>query len=84
MTWNKSEIRKARTTSLVPILLKRGYRLRKLEHENFRIEKFGALIVKHHFWIWKEKGLSGNAIDFFIAVEGLSFMQAMEILKRYL
>jgi len=83
MTWNKSDIRKARKVPLVPVLVKRGYRLRKLEYDNFRVEKFGSLVVKHHFWIWKEKNLSGNAIDFFVAVEGLSFRQAMEILKRY-
>ena len=38
------------------------------------------LIVKEHFWHWKSENLNGNAIDFFMIVEELSFADAMNIL----
>ena len=80
MTWNKSDITKARKTPLVPVLKKRGYALRKLELDNYALEAFGKLIVKDHYWIWINECKAGNAIDFFITVEHKSFAEAMKIL----
>jgi hypothetical protein len=39
-----------------------------------------GVTVKKSFWIWPEKNISGNAIDFFTQVEGQTFNQAMEII----
>lgn len=80
MKWNKLQIQNARKTHLVPLLANRRYRLRKLENQNYLIEDYGKLIVKQSYWVWYDKKQSGNAIDFFINVEGKSFSQAMEIL----
>ncbi|EKD26015.1 MAG: hypothetical protein ACD_79C01405G0007 [uncultured bacterium] len=81
MIWTKSDIRYARKIMLVPILIKKGYSLRKLENDNFLIEnKFGKLIVKNNYWFRADSKESGNAIDFFIYIEKLTFSDAMKIL----
>ena len=38
---------------------------------------FPGLIVKDSYWRWPQRNLSGNAIDFFMRVLGLSFHDAM-------
>jgi DNA primase len=38
------------------------------------------LVVKNGYWRWPSRGIDGNAIDFFMRVEGKAFNQAMEIL----
>jgi len=87
MTWTKSAIRLARKAELAPLLIDRGYRLYPLSNGNFRIVPDpddpaapAGVIVKQNFWIWTEKNIAGNAIDFFTTVEGKSFHQAMQII----
>jgi hypothetical protein len=80
MTWTKSEIRAARKHPLLPILRARGLRLQPLLDGNFRIIEHNDLIVKHCYWRWPSRGIDGNAIDYFMLVEGKSFNQAMEII----
>ena len=84
--WTKQQIRDARKTELVPILLERSYRLYPLKNDNYRIlpdpdapDAPAGVIVKEGFWIWHEKNIYGNTIDFFVKIEGLSFNQAMQI-----
>jgi hypothetical protein len=78
MTWTKNEIRMARKKTLAPILVKKGYRLTKMPGENYRLDQYGDLVVKEHYWIWKKTGQTGNTIDFFISVEKLTFKEAMK------
>lgn len=78
MTWTKNEIRMARKKPLAPILLKKGYRLTKMPQENYRLDQYGDLVVKEHYWIWKKTRQAGNTIDFFISVEKLTFKEAMK------
>lgn len=80
MTWTKQQIRDARKVHLAPLLTRRGFRLRLLPEGNTLVEDHPDLIVKHHYWTWPTKNIQGNAIDFFVLVEGKSFHQAMEIL----
>jgi len=89
MTWTKSAIRRARKADLVSILTDRSYRLYPLGNGNFRIlpdpddpHAPAGVIVKNNFWIWSEKNIAGNAIDFFTQIEGKSFHQAMEIITE--
>jgi len=97
MIWTKSAIRAARKAELAPLLIDRGYRLLPLSNGNFRILpapddqstpaspepcRGVGVIVKHNFWLWSEKNIAGNAIDFFTRVEGRSFHQAMQIISE--
>jgi hypothetical protein len=36
-----------------------------------------GLIAKESYWRWPERNLSGNTIDFFCQILGLSFHDAM-------
>jgi hypothetical protein len=80
MTWSKADIRKARRAPLLPLLQARGHRIRPLHYDNWRVEDFGDLTVKDGYWVWPSHNRAGNAIDFFTAVEGMTFAQAMQIL----
>ena len=87
MTWTKSAIREARKTDLAPLLSARGYRLQSLDNGNYTIRPDpddpsapAGLVVKQNFWIWPDRQLDGNTIDFFIHVEGKSFYEAMRII----
>ena len=78
--WSKSEIRAARKLPLAPLLQHRGLTLREMPGDNFQVREHPDLIVRDSYWIWKSRNLQGNAIDFLILVENMSFAQAMEIL----
>ena len=39
-----------------------------------------GIIIKHNYWVWPERDMSGNTIDFFLLIEGKSFHQAMQII----
>jgi hypothetical protein len=87
MTWTKSAIREARKTELAPLLGSRGYRLLPLDNGNYRLlpdpehpSAPAGLVVKQNFWIWPDRQLDGNTIDFFIQVEGKTFHEAMRII----
>jgi len=80
MTWTKTQIRAARKLPLAPVLRARGLQLHPLPDGNFRLAEHGDLVVKLCYWRWPSRGLDGNAIDFFMLVEGKSFNQAMETL----
>jgi len=74
--------------------MRRKYRLDPLDNDNYRIvpdagapgmlstvsQHGSGIVVKNNFWIWHEKDISGNTIDFFVKIEGLSFNQAMQII----
>ena len=63
------------------MLSARGMALKPLAAGNHLVVDHGDLVVKHGYWRWPERELQGNAIDFFMAVEGRTFHQAMEILS---
>ena len=45
--------------------------------DNFELSAYPGLIVKDSYWRWPERNLSGNAIDFFVQVLGMSFHETM-------
>ena len=75
--WTRQQIRAARLAPLVGLLQKRGLQLLACEAGNFILPAYPGLIVKDSYWRWPERNLSGNAIDFFMRVLGLSFHQTM-------
>ncbi len=80
MTWSKEQIRLARKLPLAPLLQHRGFTLREMPGDNLLVREHPDLIIRDSYWIWKSRNLQGNAIDFLVLVENMSFAQAMEIL----
>ena len=42
------------------------------------LSQYPELVIKNSYWIWPEKELSGNTIDFFVKVPGMSFNDTMK------
>ena len=81
MTWKRSEIRAARQKPLQPLLKALGYQLDPLPAGNYHLCRLAAdIVVKDHYWFNKQDGTAGNAIDFLVNVEGMSFNKAMDLL----
>lgn len=76
--WSREQIRRARRTPLAPLLQKRGLELIPRPADNFELAAYPGLLLKAGYWRWPQRQLAGNAIDFFTAVLGLSFHQAMQ------
>ena len=75
--WTREQIRAARVANLIPLLQKRGLELVPGPADNYTLPAFPGLIVKDSYWRWPARNLSGNAIDFFVHILGLSFNDAM-------
>ena len=82
MIWTKSDIRNARKKPLPLILSHNGYRLRKLNDDNFNIENLPGIIVKHNYWFDKINKTGGNTIDFFVKFEKKSFQDTMKLIME--
>jgi len=41
----------------------------------------GVIIIKAHYWNCPDSGQSGNAIDFFVKIRGVTFNEAMTLLS---
>lgn len=80
--WSRDQIRAARKIELAPLLQKRGLALHDQGEGNLEIEQYNGLLLKAWYWRWPERDMSGNTIDFYVDVLGLSFNDAMkEILE---
>ena len=80
--WNKSEIREARRIQLAPLLKERGLQLQPLADDNFCVVAYDDLLIKESYWRWPSRNREGNAIDFFLFVEGMSFAEAIRLLLK--
>ena len=79
--WTKAEIRAARQTALKPVLEDLGYRLEPRNNDNYLVLGLPEeIVVKEHYWVCLDDGSAGNAIDFLVRVEGMTFKKAMELL----
>lgn len=91
MTWKRSEIRQARQIPLKPVLESLGYQLQPLSNGNYLLCRLATeIVVKDHYWVCKDQDIAsctgktaGNAIDFLVEVEGMSFSQAMDLLLSF-
>ena len=78
--WSRAQIRAARKVRLEPLLLSRGCQLRRQFDGNTRLIGRDDLIIREHYWRSPSKGIGGNAIDFFMQIEDLSFQETMFVL----
>jgi hypothetical protein len=79
--YSSKDIRNARQRDLGPLLSAIGVVLQPLEDGNARlVGEPGNVIVKENYWIRTETGESGNAIDFFVKIRGMSFYETMRLL----
>jgi len=82
MTWSRLEIRQARQIHLKPVLELLGYRLLPRPDGNYAIIGLAhEIIIKEHYWNCPDNGQSGNAIDFFVKIRGVTFNEAMTLLS---
>ncbi len=82
MTWSRDEIRAARRAPLEPIVQRLGYELAEGSEGNQLIVGLsGPVVIKEHYWVRTDDGTGGNAIDFLVRIEGMSFAQAMRLLR---
>ncbi len=81
--WSREQIQAARRASLPELLRARGLHLSEAGAENYHIGEHPGIIVKDCFWRDPDTERAGNAIDFFVAVLGLSFAQAMEEISAH-
>ncbi len=42
------------------------------------LTQYAGLVVKNSYWIWPDRELSGNTIDLFVKVLGMSFNDTMQ------
>jgi len=81
-TWKRSEIRAARRRALKPVLERLGYQLSPTGQGNYLIVGLSReIVIKQHYWVCLDDGAAGNAIDFFVRLQGKSFTEAMELLQ---
>ena len=73
----KEQVRQARQTNLVQYLQARGEEMKK-EGKNFRLLGHGGLLVAGNKYWHASTGKGGNAIDFLVEVEKMSFLEAVE------
>lgn len=86
--WTKADVRRARCTPLKPVLEALGYRLTPLQNGNYHLCRIATnIVIKDHYWVCKDEAIadtvrktSGNAIDFLVEVQGMSFSQAVDTL----
>ncbi len=79
--WASEDIRRARQRELAPLLSAMGVVLQPLEDGNARlVGEPGNLVVKENYWIRTDTGESGNAIDFFVKIRGMAFVETMRLL----
>jgi len=81
-TWSREQIRSTRRIELAPLLEKRGLDLRDRGAGNVEPEHYRGILIKASYWRWPERDLSGNTIDFYLNILGLSFNDAMKEILR--
>lgn len=75
--WSREQIRAARMAPILPLLPQRGLEVIERSEGNFELASSKGLLIKDSYWRWPQRELSGNTIDLFVQVLGLSFNDAM-------
>lgn len=81
MKYTKEQIEKAKNANLLDLLLKLNYPLKRVTAREYTLLEHDSLkISPDRGWYWHSRQTGGNAIDFFMQVEGKTFLQAMEMI----
>ena len=80
--WSRQQIQAARRASLPELLCAKGFHLRETGADNYRIGEHPGIVIKDSYWRDPTSERAGNTIDFFVAVLGMTFNQAMEAITR--
>ena len=76
MTWKRIHVRAARQTPLKPVLEALGYQLEPRKANNYLVLGLAEeVIIKDHYWVCTDDGSAGNAIDFLVNIQGMTFSE---------
>lgn len=73
-------IQEARQADLVEYLRSKGVALKRKGVGSYCLVEHDSLVITGFKWQWFSKGLSGNALDYLIKVEGMEFKDAVAAL----
>ena len=73
-------IQEARQANLVEYLRSKGVELKRKGIGSYCLAEHDSLVITGFKWTWFSKGMSGNALDYLIKVEGMEFNRAVEAL----
>ena len=73
-------IQKARQADLVEYLRSKGVNLKRKGVGSYCLAEHDSLVITGFKWNWFSKGMSGNALDYLVKVEGMAFKDAVEAL----
>lgn len=79
--FTREEIQQAKDTNLVELLQTLNYPLKRItDREYALISHDSCRISPTRGFYWHSQGIGGNAIDFFMTVEGMSFIDAVSLI----
>lgn len=73
-------IQEARQADLVSYLRSKGVELKRKGIGSYCLAEHDSLVITGFKWNWFSKGMSGNALDYLVKVEGMTFKDAVEVL----
>jgi hypothetical protein len=80
--FSNAEVLLARNANLEAYLRDSGHELKK-EGCQYRVKNMSGLIVVRNLWYWHSRQQGGNALDYLIRVEGITFREAVATLTPY-
>lgn len=84
MRYTKEEIQRAKDTNLVALLLELNYPLKKITNREYALLSHDSCkISPTKGFYWHSRGVGGNAVDFFMTVEGMPFLDAVELILSH-
>ena len=73
-------IKEARQADLVEYLRSKGVELKRKGIGSYCLAEHDSLVITGFKWSWFSRGMSGNALDYLIKVEGMKFKDAVAAL----
>ena len=73
-------IKEARQADLVEYLRSKGVELKRKGIGSYCLAEHDSLVITGFKWSWFSRGMSGNALDYLIKVEGMKFKDAVKAL----